>query len=373
MKILIFIDSLGAGGAEKSTEVICDYLYKEGIYFEVLILDESNIGPQEKMKEKGYIIKLLPKSNFLSEVQSFRKIIEKGNFNLVHSILFRSNLRARFAKGLNNFNYIESLVNTTYSETRLKDKKVNQIALKFYKMLDKASASKVNHFHSITETVKEHYVEELGLNPKKITVIPRGRKPILIHFKDRPEREGKKVQLINVGRHEFQKGQIYLLQAVKILKEEKLYFHLKIFGREGTVTPDLKAFIQNNALEEYVSLEKYTSTIQQHLLNSDVFAFPSHYEGLGGALIEAQAAGLPIVCNNIPVLHEVVIKDQNAKFFDVNDVNSIVEALKFFILNPDKREEYGKKSLQNFHEKFQEKVNNEKLLQLYTKLVKEAV
>ena len=90
---------------------------------------------------------------------------------------------------------------------------------------------------------------------------------------------------------------------------------------------------------------------------------------MGGALIEAQAAGLPIACNDIPVLHEVVQKNINAKFFNVHDTSSIVSSIRFFLDNPKKLQDYGRESLLNYEAKFDEKTNNEKLVNLYKSYV----
>lgn len=369
MKLLIIIDSLGSGGAERSTAVLADYLHEHNLNFQILCLDEKEIGVQQEMQEKGYSIQFLEQGSFMSQTREIAKIIEKGNFDLVHSILFRSNLRTRFAKFQTHFFHMESLVNTTYSKERFADKKVNQYSLKFYKYLDKVTARKgVDHFHSITYTVKDHYVKEIGLDPSKITVIPRGRKRLIQDYGERPSRKSKKVQLINVGRHEFQKGQIFLLRAVKILKEKGYDFHLKIFGRNGNVTNDLNKYISDHHLQEFVGLEGFSHNVPEFLLDADVFVFPSLYEGLGGALIEAQAAGLPVACNDIPVLHEVVKKDINAKFFDSHDPNTIAEALKFFMDNRESMAAYGRESLKNFEDNFLESSNNEKLINLYKKV-----
>lgn len=370
MKILIIIDSLGAGGAERSTAVLCKYLEEaQDINFEILCLDQKAVGVQKEMEARGYTISFLKKGNFPAQVHLISKYIKAGNFDLVHSILYRSNIRTRFAKISGKFFHLESLVNTTYSKERFSDKEVNQASLKFYKWLDKISATwGVDHFHSITETVKQHYVEEINLNPKNITVIPRGRKPVLENYEDRPSSYDHNLQLINVGRHEFQKGQIFLLKAVKILKEKGYKINLKILGREGSSTPSLKKYIQEHELEEYINLEGFKDNVPEYLLNSDVFIFPSLFEGLGGALIEAQAAGLPIACNDIPVLHEVVKKDVNAKLFDVHDTASIVDAITFFVENPETLKEYGKQSLTNFQNNFREVQNNERLINLYRSL-----
>jgi len=369
MKILIIINGLGTGGAEKSTEVICDYLEKSKISFQVLCLNKRQTGVQSKMIENGYKIDFVPEGNFFSQVYFISKWIKKGQYNLVHSILFESNLRTRFARAKVKFVHLESLVNTTYSKERLLDKRVNQKALKVYKFLDKVTASRfVDHFHSITETVKKHYIEEVGLNEDRITVIPRGRKPILSDYIEKPKLPDTPLRIINVGRHEFQKGQIYLLKAIKQLKERGNNIELRIYGRNGTASDEMVRYIKEHGLEKVVKLEGFKSSVPEYLLKSHLFIFPSLYEGLGGALIEAQAAGLPIACNDIPVLHEVVNKDVNAKFFNVHKLDSIVEALNFFIEYPKEREAYGRESLKNYQLRFEEENNNQKMLELYKSL-----
>ena len=366
MKLLILIDSLGAGGAEKSTSVLCDYLFEQSIFFEIVCINQAAEGVQDEMLAKGYPIYFLEKGNFFIQSKQISEVIKNGNYDIVHSILFRSNLRTRFAKLYTSFFHIESLVNTTYSKERAADIKVNKMALLFYKALDRFSAKwGVDHFHSITKTVKDHYVNEVGLDPNKITVVPRGRRPILSDYIEKPTHNSSVIQLINVGRHEFQKGQIHLLKAVNILKKEGYNFHLTILGRNGSSTPELTNYITQNNLKDVVTLGGFTKNVSRYLLNSDLFIFPSLYEGLGGALIEAQAAALPIACNNIPVLQEVVQENINGRFFDVHETSSIVSSIRYFLDNPEKLEEYGKQSLLNYAAKFDEKTNNEALVNLY--------
>ncbi|UZH55511.1 glycosyltransferase family 4 protein [Salinimicrobium tongyeongense] len=370
MRILIVIDSLGAGGAERSTAVFCEYLESKKIYFDILCLDKKEVGFQQELLSKGYSISFLKNIGLASQVKEIAEVIKNGNYDLVHSILFRSNIRTRLSKLFVNFNHLESLVNTTYSIERFSDERVNKYGLRLYKLIDQVTAKKgVDHFHSITKAVKEHYVKELGLNPQQITVVPRGRKPLLLNYQEKAPTFSSTIKIINVGRHEFQKGQIYLLRAVKILISENYNLHLKILGRNGTATNQLTNYIKENNLEEHVSLIGFTNDVPTYLKEADLFVFPSLYEGLGGALIEAQSAGLPVACNDISVLHEVVEKNKNAKFFNVHDINSVVTALRFFLDSKDNCEEYGRASLKNFYEKFLESNNNKRLLDLYTTLI----
>lgn len=369
MRILLMIDSLNSGGAESSTAVLADYLFQKKIEFQIVCLYETKGGFQKELQEKNYNIIFLKSSNFFQRVRELIGIVKKGEFTIVHSTLFRSNIIARSAKLFFDFNHIESLVSTTYSEERFRDAKVNTTALRIYKILDKYSAHYlVNHFHSISYTVKKHYITELGIDPEKITVIYRGRKPASFSL-GKKSKETSLFNIINVGRHEYAKGQIFLLQAAVRLKELKYNFHIDIFGRRGKATPELEDFIYENELATHVTLKGAHNNIYDYLLKADLFVFPSLYEGLGGALIEAQAAGLPIACNDIPVLHEVVKEDVNAKFFDVRNPITFISALQFFLDDSTIRAKYGEASLKNFQQNFVDTRNHQKIIRLYRKVI----
>ena len=373
MKILIVIDGLGAGGAEMSTALMCDYLKDKSIPFEIVCLQKKKIGVQEDMVAKGYKIYFLNHLNYPRQVLFIKNLIQKNKYTVVHSILLKSNLRVRFARMLTKFVHVESLVNETYSEHRLSDPRVNKFFLQQYLLLDKLTSRFVDHFHSITEAVKQHYIEKVNVDPGKISVIYRGRKPFI---NDDPTFKRSDLGIaetdfliVNTGRQEFQKGQLYLVKAMdQLIKAGHTNIKLLMLGRNGNETKQLTQFISQNDLDAYILFPGHRSDVMSVLSAADLFAFPSVYEGLGGALIEAQAAGLPIVCNDLPVLREVVQQDKNAKLFSSTDIDSITNAILFFIEHPEKRVEFGKESLRNFENKFQLENIHDQMLGLYRRL-----
>ncbi len=367
LKVLFVIDSLGAGGAEKSTAVLADFLWKKNIYFEILCLYNRKIGVQQELQEKGYPISFVESEKFIPQVREISKRIKNGNFTVTHSILFKSNMRTRMARFFTEFVHLESLVSTTYSKERFEDNRVNNFFLRIYKIIDRITAVKcVDFFHSISETVKTHYMKELGIPEEKIKVIYRGREP----FKRSTslERHSDIFQILNLGRHEFAKGQINLLKAAIELRNLGYKFKIKIYGRTGEVTPELQDFISRNSLENCVILEGFKENVSNALTNADLFVFPSRYEGLGGSLIEAMSAGLPIACNNLPVFYEIVVPEKNAKIFDINKIDTMVKAIRFFIDNPEVGKEYGNESLNIFQSKFLVSESNSNMLKLYREL-----
>jgi len=368
------IDGLGAGGAEMSTALLCDYLHDNAVSFEIVCLQKKKIGVQESMLAKGYKIYFINNLSYVRQVFFIKNLIQKNQYDIVHSILLKSNLRVRFARMLTKFVHVESLVNETYSDYRLSDPQVNKFMLRQYLLVDKLTAGRfVDHFHSITETVKKHYVEKLSIRPDKISVIYRGRKPFrndIVPFKRADLGIGETDFLIvNTGRQEFQKGQLYLLKALdQLIRIGHKNIKLLLLGRNGNVSNELNQFISQKNLSGYVIFAGHRSDVMSILSTADLFAFPSLYEGLGGALIEAQAAGLPIICNDLAVLKEVVQENKNAKLFSSLNIDSITDAILFFINHPEKKEEFGSESLKNFELRFQLDDIHGQMLALYKRL-----
>ena len=368
MKVLIIIDSLGGGGAERSTQVLCDFLYEQGVSFQIVCLYFYPDGFHHEMIDKGYDIRFLGKKSFIGQVREIGELIKSGNFDLVHSILFKSNLRTRFAKLSTKFQHLESLVNTTYSQERKLDKKVNQKLLWVYKILDKYSARLfVDHFHSITNTVRKHYVDQLGLDPKKITVVYRGRKSIKLN--SIKAKSSSEFILLNVARQDYQKGQIFLLQAMNQLKlQNENNIKLIILGVDGSMTSTLKDYVKENELQNMVDFAGFSNDVASFLGRADLFIFSSLFEGLGGALIEAQSAGLPIIANDLEVLREVAVDQKNALFVDIKDSSSVTQAILKLKNSSVLRSEFARNSLKNYEENFREEVSNREMFKLYKEL-----
>lgn len=103
----------------------------------------------------------------------------------------------------------------------------------------------------------------------------------------------KKICLLHVGNFSEQKNQLFLIDVMKNLKIKKADFELTLIGggneeyREKVISK-----IKENNLCKNIKLLPSNSNISYEMNNSDLFLFPSNYEGLGIVLIEAQATGL---------------------------------------------------------------------------------
>lgn len=100
----------------------------------------------------------------------------------------------------------------------------------------------------------------------------------------------------NVGRLCYQKNQEFLLDVLADLLKRNPDSRLLLAG-EGEDKPFLVRKAEGLHIADKVLFYGTTGHVERLLWAMDAFVFPSRFEGLGIAAIEAQAAGLPVVCS----------------------------------------------------------------------------
>jgi glycosyltransferase involved in cell wall biosynthesis len=112
--------------------------------------------------------------------------------------------------------------------------------------------------------------------------------------------------VVAVGRLSAQKRHHLLIDAMNHVPNVRL-----LIAGEGEDRPELEARIASTGLRDRVRLLGNVSPghVARLLTAADVFAMASEFEGLSLALVEAMAAGVPIVASDIPPIREVVVDD----------------------------------------------------------------
>src|SRR5687768_5851891 len=124
MKILFVIDSLGTGGAERSTAEIWYYLRDQGIDLSIVVLKHRKEGIEQEILREGFKVFFLSKKGVLPQALEISKHIRTQHPDIVHSTLFMSNLRVRLARLVTKFRHVESLISCTYDPVRLTDPRI---------------------------------------------------------------------------------------------------------------------------------------------------------------------------------------------------------------------------------------------------------
>jgi len=314
-KIMFVIDSLGAGGAERSLVELLPHLHRAGADPLVVTLKPTEIGFEADARSMGVRIVQIGEDRLVRRVKALRRLIKDEDPDLVHTTLFDADIAGRLAAAGCRATVSTSLVNTSYDSRRYDDPHITRWKLETARHIDGWTARHLcDRFHAISHAVKNASIDALGISPDSVTVIPRGRDRSRLGSPSEERRARVRNQLglnpsgpvlLNIGRQEFQKGQQHLLEAVALLHEEYGDLVLLIAGREGNATADLKDTINRLNLGAYVRLLGHRTDVGDLLSSTDLFVFPSVYEGLGGVLIEAGLLRTAIVATDLPAIREI--------------------------------------------------------------------
>lgn len=146
-----------------------------------------------------------------------------------------------------------------------------------------------------------------------------------------------------VGRLHPGKGLKELLEAWRAVAVRCPSLRLWLIG-EGPLEDDLARWIEEMHLWGKVVLAGSFDDVGDPLRAADLFVFPSHREGMSLALLEAMAAGLPIVATDIPGNRELLEDGQTAVLVPVENPPALAEAIIRLIENSDLASRLGRKA-----------------------------
>ncbi len=363
LKILFVIDGLWVGGTEHSLAEMLPCLVQADIIPIIACFNRhQEEGVESDVLNQGFDVRFLDDKGLASQVPALRKLIKTEQPDIIHTALFKANMIGRLAATRLPVPVLCSLVNTPYEPIRYQDPKISAIRLRTLQMIDSWTARFLTtHFHAVSKAAKASAVNTLHLSPEKITVIERGRDSTRLGRPGVERRLRARQQLglsatdeviVNVGKHEYQKGQRYLLQTMARIARTRPDLVLLIAGRSGHFSQQLKHLRDQLDLNGRVKFLGHREDVPEVLASADLFVFPSLYEGLPGAVIEAMALGLPIIAADIDPVREIVEDGRNALLVKPGCSTELTQAVEMLLDNHDKAAAFGKCSREIFEGRF---------------------
>jgi glycosyltransferase involved in cell wall biosynthesis len=130
------------------------------------------------------------------------------------------------------------------------------------------------------------------------------------------------------------KGHEYLIEAVAKLKPDFPSLHLVIIG-SGDRHDALLQQSELAGLRDAVHLLGHRDDIEACLAGMDLFVLPSLNEGMGRALIEAMAAGLPVIASRVGGIPAVISHERTGLLVPPGDASALAEALRRLLDRPE--------------------------------------
>ena len=227
-----------------------------------------------------------------------------------------------------------------------------------------------------SEAVKEFVLKGEKIAPSKVTVILNGVDPApFIRPLDRRScraslglGDGETV-IITVAALTSRKGQRFFLQAMAdIVKKHEDVRYLVVGG--GPLGDALKAQAESLGIGCNVVFTGERGDVPDLLRISDIFVLPSSIvEGLPVSVIEAMAAGLPVVATKVGGVHEVVEDGMTGILVPPEDPGAIAKAVLSLLADRDKAGRMGDEGREVFLEKFSSRAMVAGVEALYQDLV----
>jgi glycosyltransferase involved in cell wall biosynthesis len=230
------------------------------------------------------------------------------------------------------------------------------------------------HIITISKRTTEDLLEWTGINKKKISLIYQGIDP---HVKRIPKEKAKELvkkhfgindpYIFTIGRNQVYKNVQSLIKAFSILPDHlKKNYTLVIAGNKAE---EYQPMINDLSLQEYVKPLGY---IPEDLLpvlysGSELFVFPSLYEGFGFPPLEAMSFGVPVISSDIDTMKEVL--EDSAVYFNPYDQNDIADKIQLMLNNLSLCMEMSEKGLSHV-KKYSWENTASKTLQVYHSILK---
>lgn len=299
-KVIFLIDGLQVGGTERSLLMLCRHL----VAFTPIVIVLSNslaLLPEFEISGVKVLVKSLPRNyRFKRNARKLKSLVESLNPVIIHSSLFHADMTLRYLD--TPAKKVTGLVSTMYSKGRLSQISwFTRMKIKILKQWDRTTSKRIDLFIANSESISKLYTKHVGYSSENIKVIYRGRK--LSNFIPRnPKQSG---EFLFVGRLIASKGVSEAIFAFESLIKKHPNITLKIAG-DGPEKGNLLRLARSLGLSEKVIFLGQFDLVPELLSEADFFLFPTHYEGLPGALIEAMFARVPIICSDIPENKECV-------------------------------------------------------------------
>jgi len=378
------IESLGPGGAERLLYTNLKHFDPQRVRSTVITVYPHNTHWVEPVKELGVpVVSLDCRStrDIPKGVSRLRAWLRANRPDLVHSHLWAANVISRIAGRMTGVPVVSSVHNPDHEPQAWSDgADVSLITRHAVKALDRWTAKfGSSRMVAVSDYVRKGAGRDLHFPLQSIDLVynPFDVDLMKAPVKDRSEllRElGLPVEsqiLLNVARVSPQKGLLYAVRALPAILKQYPQAHLLSVGAttDPRWTTELKREAESLGVADHFHMLGAQANVVDFLRACDIFVFPSLYEGLGIALIEAMAAGCVCVATNTGPIPEVVQDGKDGVLVPSADAEALARAICDLLGDPSRRSQLGTAAKQTAFSKFQPKEQAERLTRVYESVI----
>jgi glycosyltransferase involved in cell wall biosynthesis len=328
-KVIILIDNLGSGGAQKQVFLLSKHLLRENINFKIVTYHQySQDFYSNELIEMGVKVEQYHLPSYYKRIWFIRSQINQDQPDIVLSLLYGANILACLIKlsSCRKFSLVVSDRTGLTDDISLKDR----VRYQLYRVADKIVANS-------TDTAKK-IKERAPFLKQKVTVIWNILDNAALHFKtSNTTKTDTSCLHILIGAsyqrlknpHKFLHGLATAIRKYDIPKNmiRVDWFGNKLLPNNEAYISQLNSIINKFNLQNTVHLNDATKKIQARIVEADFCALPSFFEGCPNFIIEAMYHSKPVILSDVCSNRDIVDENIGGFFFNPHDEESIADAI----------------------------------------------
>jgi glycosyltransferase involved in cell wall biosynthesis len=363
LKVLHVIEDLENGGAERVLINLALGLDKQKFEVRVCCLTRKGRMAGE-LEEQGIPVYAMHKQPGLdlALVWRLQRLVRKLKIDIVHCHVFTANLWGRLAGVLARAPVI---ITHEHSSFTLDD--ARRLRIEHWLM------NKTTQAISVSEELRQRLIAQGRLPASKITTIHNG-------LKFSTARDGQKCARLRreyglekfeflvgaIGRLEYRKNYSLLLEAFAQVRLKFPQAGLLLVGA-GPEEERLKQYAHALGLDESVVFAGYQTEVESWLRLMNIFCSSSQTEGISMAILEAMAAGVPVVATAVGGNPEIIPAREFGILTPANDAAALAQALIAMLRDPAAAQQVAQRAQERVLQHFSEARMLARVEELYLK------
>jgi glycosyltransferase involved in cell wall biosynthesis len=356
-KICHIIPTLDQGGAEKQMALLACHLNPERFERHVIVLTRT--GPLEpQLREAGVHLHFIGKSQ-KADPLAFVRLIRKLQAirpHVVHTWIFAANSYGRAAAWW-----------TKVPVVIAGERCVDQWKTAMHFWLDRWLASKTDFIATNSSAVAGFYQQQ-GIPSDLFRIIPNAvqppAKPITrAELFQRLKLPPRRYVIGAIGRLWPQKGYPDLIWTAELVRVALRDVWFVILG-DGPQLGELQKLRDRYGSQDAVRFAGHRSDAGELLTSFDLLWNGSRYEGQSNSILEAMAAGIPVVASDIPENRELVVHGQTGYLYEMGDLGELTRVTCNLLPDSQRRARLGLQAQKRAKENF----SLDAMIEAYSKL-----
>jgi len=375
---------LRGGGTEKNTIYSIQALDKTKFSIDIAMGRESDFSyARNVLPEANEIIMIKELDNDFNPVKNLKalykifKLIRRNRYAVVHTHQCKASILGCFAA---KFAKVPIVIFGLHGDY-LENPRFTGLWRKIYKLIEQIAVKCATMFISVGEELKERYINRYGFSSSRCEVVRSGME--LANFYEvatfSQERIKQKKEELNIKPEELVIGKVSSLElrkgykfairvAEKIIRGNNRNIKFLFVG-EGNQRAELEGMVKGLGLDDRIIFTGFRSDVNELMSIFDIFIFTSLMEGLPQVLVQAAAAGRPIVSFEVEGAKEVIKDGINGFIVSSGDIDGLAEKANYLLSNPEKAKEMGRQGKEIIGNRWDIVNMKERIGAIYDKLV----